>query len=180
MISWRFRRFIMFSQLLICISHASSPCYVMMIKITTRINHNIFTINIIKTATTNIVITIIAIDQCCWDSAVWRRILFDQFLAYCSKASPWPVCVLYWVKYVFSIFSFTCRCLPCCFVKMHWVFNLLQQYPHSHLNIWSLPCSFVKMHRVFNLLQRLQTVHPAATSPKHKAEPPAKYDVGIL
>ena len=150
-------RFIMFIGLLMCTSHASSPCYVMMIKITTRINHNIFTINIIKTATTNIVITIIAIDQCCWDSAVWRRILFDQFLAYCSKASPWPVYVLCWVKYLFSMFSLNGlhahRCLPSCFVKMH---------------------------RVLNLLQRLQTVHAAATSPKHEAEPPAKYDVGIL
>ena len=147
----------MFIELLMCKSHASSPCYVRMIKITTRINYNIFTISIIKTATTNIVITIIAIDQCCWDSAVWRRILFDQFLAYWSKASPWPVCVLYWVKYLFSIF------------------RLKGFHAHRYL-----PCNCVKMHRVLNLLQRLQTIHAAATSAKHKAKPPAKYDAGIL
>ena len=136
----------------------SSPCYMRMIKIIrTNITHNIFTINVITTATTNIVITIITIDQCCWDSAVWRRNMFDQFLTYCSKAPPWPVCILCWVKYIFSFFSLNGlhahRCLPCCFVKMH---------------------------RVLNLLQRLQTVHPAATSAKHKAEPPSKYEAGIL
>ena len=124
-----------------------SPCYVRMIKIImTNTTHNIFTINIITTATTNIIITIITTDQCCWDSAVWRRILFDQFLAYWSKASPWPVCVLYWVKYVFSIFSFTLRRPALSRQSQRWTFSpgiqllnskiapqmVIPQYPDVH------------------------------------------------
>ena len=114
----------------------SSPCYMRMIKIIrTNITHNIFTINIITTATTNIVITIITIDQCCWDSAVWRRNMFDQFLTYCSKAPPWPVCILCWVKYLLSMFSFTCTQVSTLLLRED-AFGSSTCYNNIHTGVW--------------------------------------------